>query len=117
MKRQYLRAVACVGLALVCASPLAAANLPSSDSVSATTDMADHRYYYLDSWTGAIGFPDDPFKSLIDADGTFWTEQGKTASRQGIYPLAVYESLLKIHSDLIGAHAYPSQLHTSDKAM
>ena len=100
MRKSSLRAIAYLGLVLVFAGASATAAI--SDSMADKTDMADHRYYYLDSWTGAIGFPDDPFKSLVDADGTFWTEQGKSASRQGIYPLAVYESALKIHSDLVG---------------
>jgi hypothetical protein len=30
---------------------------------------ADGRYDSLDSWIGAIGLPDDPFKSTIDAAG------------------------------------------------
>lgn len=76
----------------------------SLDSNAARTnlDVVDHRYYFMDSWMGAIGLPDDPFKTLVDADGTFWTEQGKSSLRQGIYPLAVYESPLKIHADLRG---------------
>jgi hypothetical protein len=33
-------------------------------------NIADHRYYYLGSWMAAIGPPDDPFKTLVDADGS-----------------------------------------------
>ena len=51
---------------------------------------------------GAIGLPDDPFKCVVDADGTFWIERGKTALRQGIYPLALYQSPIKIHCRLKG---------------
>src|ERR1051325_8868626 len=75
---------------------------PRLAAAAGDTDLVDHRYYYLDSWTGAIGLPDDPFKSLVDADRTFWTEQGKNALRQGFYPLAAYESPIKVHVDLIG---------------
>ncbi|HEX4485427.1 MAG TPA: hypothetical protein VH088_04130 [Terriglobales bacterium] len=78
-----------------------ASTLAQSDAGS-TSDIVDHRYYNLDSWMGAIGLPDDTFKTLVDADGTFSTEQGKTSLRQGIYPLAVYESPITIHSGLRG---------------
>src|ERR1039458_9151870 len=68
-----------------------------------TTDTLTHRYYSLDSWIGAIGLPDDPFKSVVDADGTFWTELGLSSGRFGVYPLAPNQSPLKIRSYLEGA--------------
>jgi hypothetical protein len=68
-----------------------------------TTDTVNHRYYSLDSWIGAIGLPDDPFKSVVDADGTFWTEIGLSSGRFGVYPLAPNQTPLKIRSYLEGA--------------
>jgi hypothetical protein len=49
----------------------------------------DRRYYKLDSWMGPIGLPDDPFKAVADADGSFLTERGKKSLRQGIYARAL----------------------------
>jgi hypothetical protein len=65
-------------------------------------EVVDRRHYYLDSWMGAIGLPDDPIKPVVDADGTFWVERGKSSARQGIYPLALYQSPIKIHARLDG---------------
>jgi hypothetical protein len=66
------------------------------------SDKVDRRYYRLDSWMGAIGLPDDPFKAVADADGSFLTERGKAKWRQGIYPLAPYQSAIWIHCRLDG---------------
>jgi hypothetical protein len=96
-------------LLMVAALSVPGAAVASNSDAQADEGGVDHRYYYLDSWTGAIGLPDDPFKTLVDADGTFWTEQGKNALRQGIYPLAVYESPLKVHADLQGGTKRVSQ--------
>jgi hypothetical protein len=68
-----------------------------------TTDISNHRYYSLDSWIGAIGLPDDPFKSVVDADGTFSTELGKTSGRFGVYPLAPNQTPVRIRSYLEGS--------------
>jgi hypothetical protein len=100
MTKRFLCVMTLITIALVLSMPSMVAAAGSDAQTAA--DMVDHRYYYLDSWMGAIGLPDDPFKTLVDADGTFWTEQGKTSLRQGIYPLALYESPLKIHSGLKG---------------
>jgi hypothetical protein len=99
MRKLLYVAVVAGGLAFSISAVRAADALSASSPAS---ELADHRFYYLDSWMGAIGLPDDPFKTLVDADGTFWTEQGKTSLRQGIYPLALYESPLRIHSGLAG---------------
>jgi len=96
----FFRAIGIFTVALALAIPGVAA-APSTDAQAAESGV-DHRYYYLDSWRGAIGLPDDPFKALVDADGTFSTEEGKTSLRQGIYPLALYESPITIHSTLRG---------------
>ena len=102
MNRYWLSAVwLAAGMNLFALSAWAQQGTQSSVQQN-SSQAVDHRYYYLDSWNGAIGLPDDPFKTLVDADGTFWTEQGKTSLRQGFYPLAVYESPLKVHADLVG---------------
>ena len=44
---------------------------PARGAAADTADVVNHRYYSLDSWIGAIGLPDDPFKCVVDADGTF----------------------------------------------
>ena len=62
----------------------------------------NHQYYSLDSWIGAIGLPDDPFKCVVDADGTFWTELGMSSGRFGVYPLAPNQTPVKIRSYLEG---------------
>ncbi len=69
----------------------------------------DGRYYSLDSWIGAIGLPDDPFKSTVDADGAFWTERGKASGRFAVYPLAPNQTPLKIQADLDGGTQRLSQ--------
>lgn len=65
--------------------------------------ITHHRYYSLDSWIGAIGLPDDPFKAVVDADGTFWTELGLSSGRFGVYPLAPNQTPVKIRSYLQGS--------------
>jgi hypothetical protein len=62
-----------------------------------------HGYYALDSWMGAIGLPDDCFKSVVDADGAFRTEIGRTSHRTSLYPLAQNQSPVKIQARLAGA--------------
>jgi hypothetical protein len=52
---------------------------------------------------GALGLPDSPFKSIVDAEGTFWTELGMSSGRFGVYPLAPNQSSVKIRSYLEGA--------------
>jgi hypothetical protein len=95
--------LATAGVALFVVS-MKADGVPRASRVTEDAlDVVDYRYYALDSWMGAIGLPDDPLKSVVDADGTFWTERGKTSLRQGIYPLALYQSPLKIHCRLDGA--------------
>ncbi len=121
MSRYSLRAMSLIvaWLSLLAVSVPAQDASHNSSATSDTSSGVDHRYYYLDSWMGAIGLPDDPFKTLVDADGTFWTEQGKNSLRQGFYPLAVYESPLKIHGDLRGGtervdqHMYSSRVPVS----
>lgn len=89
--------------ALLLASMMMAADTPGDFRTSrGALDKVDRRYYKLDSWMGAIGIPDDPFKAVADADGSFRTERGKTSLRQGIYPLALYQSPVSIHSRLDG---------------
>lgn len=68
-----------------------------------TTNIVNHRYYSLDSWIGAIGLPDDPFKCVVDADGTFWTELGMSSGRFGVYPLAPNQTPLRVRSYLEGS--------------
>lgn len=102
IRQMRVPALVAVGSILFAISTAAQDRSATTNAPRAASDSADHRYYYLDSWMAAIGLPDDPFKTLVDADGTFWTEQGKTSLRQGIYPLALYESPIKIHSGLRG---------------
>ena len=59
-------------------------------------------HYALDSWRGAIGLPDDPFKAVVDADGAFWTELGPASHRAGIYPLAPNHTPVKVQARLAG---------------
>lgn len=94
--------VAAVGAALFLTSLKVASTDGASEAPANELDVADHRYYDLDSWIGAIGLPDDPFKSVVDADGTFWTELGKASERFGRYPLALNQTPLKIHAHLAG---------------
>ncbi|MGO8746563.1 MAG: formylglycine-generating enzyme family protein [Thermoguttaceae bacterium] len=65
-------------------------------------DVVDYRYFALDSWVGAIGLPDDCFKSAVDADGRFLTEFGHSGPHQGIYPNPPAQSKVAIHADLLG---------------
>ena len=104
MNRRFQRAVCSVaaGLALFTTCVTTESLLNSSRAAEAAMDTVNRRHYYLDSWMGAIGLPDDPFKPVVDADGTFWIERGKSALRQGIYPLALYQSPIKIHARLKG---------------
>ena len=89
--------------ALLLASMMMAAHVPGDITTSrGALDKVDRRYYRLDSWMGAIGLPDDPYKAVADADGGFRTERGKTSLRQGIYPLAPYQSPIRIHIHLDG---------------
>lgn len=67
-----------------------------------TEERVNRGYYALDSWIGAIGLPDDCFKSVVDADGTFWTELGRTSRRTSLYPLAPNQTPLKIQGRLAG---------------
>ena len=69
---------------------------------STARDAVDFRYYSLDSWIGAIGLPDDPTKCVVDADGTFMTEMGRSSNRWGVFPLLPYQSPVKIRSGLSG---------------
>lgn len=95
---------------LFLASIMTSAETPRGGSAAGTTlDKVDRRYYSLDSWMGAIGIPDDPFKAVVDADGSFRTERGKSKLRQGIYPLAPYQSPIRIHSRLDGKTERVSQ--------
>ena len=88
------------GLACSMTSTMAADVPRDSDAPQKALEKVDRRYYDLDSWMGAIGLPDDPFKAVVDADGSFLTERGKKSLRQGIYPLALYQSPIRIHSRL-----------------
>jgi hypothetical protein len=79
--------------------------LLTATSVSATTDadsVVDYRFYALDSWMGAIGLPDDHFKAVVDADGRFLVEFGKSKGHQGVYPHPPVQNKLTIHADLAG---------------
>ena len=89
------------GVALLATGMLATAT-GGGGAPRGASDQVDHRYYRLDSWMGAIGLPDDPFKAVADADGSFLTERGKSKWRQGIYPLAPYQSPIRIQARLEG---------------
>ena len=89
--------VAALALALLAASAAAAA----TDGL----EIVDYRHYALDSWIGAIGLPDDAYKCVVDADGRFMTELGKSKGRQGVYPNAPAQTQVVIHADLLGGTA------------
>jgi len=95
--------VAGIGAAFFLASVVGGSLCSGYGAAADTTDIVNHRYYSLDSWIGAIGLPDDPFKCVVDADGTFWTELGMSSGRFGVYPLAPNQTPLKIRSYLEGA--------------
>ena len=97
------RIVAGVGVAFFLLSATAGNIYRLWGSTAQATDIVNHRYYSLDSWIGAIGLPDDPFKSVVDADGTFSTELGKTSGRYGVYSLAPNQTPVKIRSYLEGS--------------
>jgi hypothetical protein len=73
-----------------------------ADAASDAPDVVDYRYYALDSWIGALGLPDDSFKCVVDADGRFMTELGKSNGRQGVYPDPPAQNAVVIHADLLG---------------
>jgi hypothetical protein len=72
-------------------------------------DRVDHRYYALDGWIGAIGLPDDCFKCVVDADGRFITELGKSKGHQGVYPHPPAQNRLSIQADVFGGTTRVSQ--------
>jgi hypothetical protein len=80
--------------------------LPTSSVADApaqpVTNAASHPYFSWDSWIGAIGLPDDCFKSVVDADGAFWTELRPGHDRYGVYPNAPPQSVVMIQADLSG---------------
>ena len=94
--------VAGVGVAFFLVSIVAGSTCGAFGETGNVADNVNHRYYSLDSWIGAIGLPDDPFKCVVDADGTFWTELGVSSGRFGVYPLAPNQTPVKIRSYLAG---------------
>jgi hypothetical protein len=90
---------------IVCEVAMFATCLVASAAATAATDspeVVDFRYYALDSWIGAIGLPDDSYKCVVDADGQFMTELGKSKDHQGIFPNPPVQSKVVIHADLVG---------------
>lgn len=90
---------------------LATALLASLAAHAATDapEIVDYRHYALDSWIGAIGLPDDSFKCVVDADGRFMTELGKSKGHQGVYPDPPAQNRVVIHADLLGGTARVDQ--------
>ena len=86
-------ALTCAFLAIICVARCQAGDSP---------EIVKHQYYSLDSWIGAIGLPDDPFKAVVDADGVFWTELGMSTGRFGVYPFAPNQTPVKLRSYLEG---------------
>lgn len=99
-RQEMILAVA--GVVFLLGSVTAGKIFRAASVVPDALDVVNYRYYSLDSWIGAIGLPDDPFKCVVDADGTFWSELGKSSERSGIYPLAPNQTPVKIQSHLIG---------------
>lgn len=76
----------------------------------------DYRHYALDSWIGAIGLPDDCFKCVVDADGRFQTECGKSKGHQGFYPDAPAQNKVVIQADVVGGATRTGQRMHSARA-
>ena len=95
--------VAGAGVAFFLVSVAAGSICRVCGAAEQTAYSVNHRYYSLDSWIGAIGLPDDPFKCVVDADGAFLTELGMSSGRFGVYPLAPNQTPLRIRSYLEGS--------------
>jgi hypothetical protein len=99
-------------LALTCGWALALCLPAAATPVAA--DTVDHRYYSWDSWIGAIGLPDDAFKSVADADGRFMTELRAGSAHQSAYPNPPVPHALRIQADLRGgARRVDQRMHSS----
>jgi len=63
MNKNALRIMALIasGLALRVGSMQAKETPRNTRATQDASEGVNHRYYYLDSWMGAIGLPDDPF--------------------------------------------------------
>ena len=69
----------------------------------------NYHHYALDGWMGAICLPDDCFKCLVNADGCFSTEFGKSEGHQGIYPNPPAQKAVWIQAGVLGRATRVSQ--------